>query len=302
MEHSTSYGFVWERGYHTAPVLINAARRIQQTGWFSSFTNDYWVFDYSISNYGRYKVGRHSRSWLPRPPRVGHLYPPGITYFEDLRKVSKPIEDIWVIFAGGENAGLPKLIPKGYSYARFFDPEGLCQALLQKTALIGKEEGDSGFWKAQSVFCEFIGLLDLSRPVGKQTYQIISGVQKPGHSAWLTSVQEYLQTQCARPVCLDDIAHHCNVSVSTLCHRYHAETGQSPINDHLKLRIELVKNLLLKGQRLKEIAEGTGFYDQYHLSKMFKQLTGLSPRQFIRSLTEDHVRCPAFGQMRQAKP
>lgn len=285
MNKPSSYGFVWETKYRAGPMLINAAGRVQKNGWFlSKIVNDYWVFDYSISDYGRYKVGKRSRVWRERPARIGHLYPPHVPYTEDLRKAPKPIEDAWVIFTGGELVGLHKLIPKNYLYARFIDPEGLCHPLLQKAARIGKEEGNAGFWKAQAVLCELIGLLIASRHVEHESYQIGSTRQKSGLSSWAESVQDYLQTQCARPLHLNEIARHFNVSLSTLCHRYHAETGESPINARLRMRVEIAKTLLLKGQTLKAIAVETGFCDPYHLSKMFKQVTGLSPREFVESL------------------
>lgn len=287
MNKPASYGFVWETKYRAGPVLINATSRVQQNGWFSpKIVNYYWAFDYSISDYGRYKVGRRSRIWEERPPQIGHLYPPRVPYSEDLRKAPKPIEDAWVIFTGGERIGLHKLIPKGYLYARFIDPEGLCRPLLLKAARIGKDEGNSGFWKAQAVFCELIGLLISSRHVEKESYQIAADSLKPGFSSWAESVHDYLQTQCAHPLHLNEIAHHFNVSLSTLCHRYHLETGESPIKARLRMRVEIAKTLLLKGQTLKTIAAETGFCDPYHLSKTFKQVTGLSPRQFIESLTK----------------
>jgi len=291
MVNELSYGFVWETKYGGMPLLINAAKRVRKKGWFSPrLINDYWVFDYSISSYGRYKVGGRSRAWQERPARVGHLYPPRVPYTEDLRKAPLPIEDAWVIFKGGDAIGLRHIIPSGYLYAKFLDPEGLCLPLLEKAALIGREEGGAGFWKAQAVLCDIVGLLTSAKPVQAETYEIGAGNTNVNSSSWLASVREYLRSQYHHPIRLDDLARHFNTSVSTLCHRYHDETGQSPINDHLRMRIELVKTMLLKGQRLKEIAEETGFYDLYHLSKMFKQLTGLSSRQFVRSLAKNASR------------
>ena len=51
----------------------------------------------------------------------------------------------------------------------------------------------------------------------------------------------------------------------------------------IELRIGLAKNLLLRGQRLKNIAQQTGFSDEYHLSKTFKRVEGKSPKQFTAS-------------------
>ena len=287
MNKPASYGFVWETKYRACPVLINATSRVQKNGGVSpKIINNYWVFDYSISQYGRYKVGKRSRAWEERLPQVGHLYPPRIPYIEDLRKAPGPIEDAWVVFTGGELAGLQRLIPKGHLYARFIDPEGLCKPLLQKAARIGKEEGNAGFWKAQAVLCEIIGLLISSKHIKNESYQIGADSRKPALSSWSASVHDYLQAQCAQPLHLNEIARHFNVSLSTLCHRYHAETGESPINVRLRMRVEIAKTLLLKGQTLKTIAVETGFCDPYHLSKIFKQTTGLSPRQFIESLTK----------------
>jgi AraC-like DNA-binding protein len=287
MAQAMSYGFVWERKYHAGPVLISAVSRVQKNGGLSStIINHYWVFDYSISPYGRYKVGARARHWHERPPRVGHLYPPRVPYVEDLRKAPRPIEDAWVIFTGGEQIGLQKLIPPGHLYARFIDPEGLCQPLLQKAARIGSKEGNAGFWKAQAVLCEIIGLLTSSRHGKNESYQIAGERRRADLSAWAESVQDYLQAQCTRPLHLREIARHFNVSLSTLCHRYQAETGEAPIMARLRMRIDLAKNLLLKGQTLKIISAATGFCDPYHLSKTFKRMVGLSPKQFVASLTK----------------
>ena len=49
----------------------------------------------------------------------------------------------------------------------------------------------------------------------------------------------------------------------------------------------LVPRLLAKGYRLKEIARQAGFADEFHLSKTFKQMEGMSPRAYRqRALAE----------------
>jgi transcriptional regulator GlxA family with amidase domain len=72
--------------------------------------------------------------------------------------------------------------------------------------------------------------------------------------------------------------------VSTLAHRYRQETGEPPMLKLTRLRINLAKGLLLKGQPLKAIAEAAGFSDAFHLSKTFKRLEGAAPKHFLASL------------------
>jgi transcriptional regulator GlxA family with amidase domain len=47
-----------------------------------------------------------------------------------------------------------------------------------------------------------------------------------------------------------------------------------------EIRIETASHLLLRGEKLKTIAAMTGFCDEYHLSKTFKQVTGRKPKNY----------------------
>ena len=56
----------------------------------------------------------------------------------------------------------------------------------------------------------------------------------------------------------------------------------APVAAYRALRIDRAKALLLRGIPLHTIAEELGFSDAFHLSKAFKQVTGLAPRHFLR--------------------
>jgi len=80
------------------------------------------------------------------------------------------------------------------------------------------------------------------------------------------------------------------MSVSALAHRYRAATGETPMTTVKRARLDLAKGLLAKGYRLKEIASQVGFADEFHLSKTFKQVEGVSPRAYHRAaLTRGEV-------------
>jgi YesN/AraC family two-component response regulator len=57
------------------------------------------------------------------------------------------------------------------------------------------------------------------------------------------------------------------------------ETGESPINYLIKIRLEKAKDILLNSDSgsIKNIANQVGYDDVYHFSKLFKKYYGISP-------------------------
>jgi YesN/AraC family two-component response regulator len=60
------------------------------------------------------------------------------------------------------------------------------------------------------------------------------------------------------------------------------ETGESPINYLIKIRLEKAKEILLNENSgsIKSIANHVGYDDVYHFSKLFKKYYGISPLYF----------------------
>jgi AraC-like DNA-binding protein len=93
-----------------------------------------------------------------------------------------------------------------------------------------------------------------------------------------------MKSHLSERLTLRRLAREAHVAVSTLSHAYRSQTGEPPMATLMRYRIDAAKGLLLKGYRLKAIAEQTAFSDAFHLSKAFKKLEGRSPRAFLRSL------------------
>jgi AraC family transcriptional regulator len=82
---------------------------------------------------------------------------------------------------------------------------------------------------------------------------------------------------------LNDLARQAGVSRFHFARLFRVSTGDSPMAYLLKSRIERAKQMLLQDDRpVCEIAAVLGFCDQSHLTRTFRRLTGLTPREFAR--------------------
>ena len=243
----------------------------------------FWVLDYSCRHCGLTRVGTPKSPWRERLPSVAHLYPPGTAYWEDTRSVAGMMEGAWVVFAGGDEAGLRECIPKNQSYARINDPNGLILAKLHAAAVVGSEKGAAGFWEAQGILCSLLQLLRQLAPAVEGEDLTTAPVPTPG--SFVKTVDAFLSGRVGGSVSLAEIAKAVHVSPSTLSHRYAAESGRSPLAAFHAMRLEIARALLMQGLKLDAVAGQTGFCDAYHLSKAFSRHFAMSPADYRRRIS-----------------
>jgi AraC-like DNA-binding protein len=90
----------------------------------------------------------------------------------------------------------------------------------------------------------------------------------------------YLNENYENKISLDQIAHNMYLSPVYISKIFKEETGESPINYLIKIRLEKAKDILLnnlEGDSIKSIANRVGYEDVYHFSKLFKKYYGISP-------------------------
>jgi len=279
-------GYTWDRRAGVAPALLTAwrvARRLKNA--CARYKHPAWVLDYAVNNCGAYRVGSASHDWQVRLPRTAHLYAPETTYWEDHSGLRRSIcHSAHLTFLGGEAAGLGTLIDERARYARFVDPDGILGDLIEEIAVEGSDRMEAGFWMAQGRFNQVIDLLLGATNRHNETREIAPSLSVASLSPFVRAVDNYLAARLAQKVTLSALANHLHISVSSLSHRYRAEAGETTMARLIRMRINLAKGMLLKGQPLKVIALAAGFSDAYHLSKTFKNLEGLSPRSFLERL------------------
>lgn len=89
----------------------------------------------------------------------------------------------------------------------------------------------------------------------------------------------YLNENYEHKISLEQIAHNMYLSPVYISKIFKEETGESPINYLIKIRLEKAKEILpnTDSGSIKNIANQVGYDDVYHFSKLFKKYYGISP-------------------------
>ena len=96
----------------------------------------------------------------------------------------------------------------------------------------------------------------------------------------------YLNENYEHKISLDQIAHNMYLSPVYISKIFKEETGESPINYLIKIRLEKARDILMTSDSgsIKNIANSVGYDDVYHFSKLFKKYYGISPLYYKKSL------------------
>lgn len=239
-----------------------------------------WVIDYSFLGGMRYRVGSRWNCWRTRDRHSARLYAPGQFLWEDPSQMRRQeCLSAYIIFTGGDSIGLRSLTGKD-GVAEFSDKAGLLAAPLREIAEVGQAMGEAGFCRANALMWQVIGLLLASRPAGDHRLIVAPRTARRARSALCRRIEAYFESHAHEKITRAILAREFHLSVSSLSHSYRAETGMSPMQKLIRVRINRAKHLILRGAGLKQVAEETGFNDQFHLSKTFKRIEGMSPRLF----------------------
>ncbi len=98
----------------------------------------------------------------------------------------------------------------------------------------------------------------------------------------------YLNENYACKISLDQIAQNLYLSPVYISKLFKEETGESPINYLIKIRLEKAKDMLEKEVQgsVKSVAKNVGYDDVYHFSKLFKKYYGISPLNYRKKVTQ----------------
>ena len=97
-------------------------------------------------------------------------------------------------------------------------------------------------------------------------------------SVIVSTLVSFLNENYMRPVSLETISKSIYLSPTYVSKVFKEETGETPINYMIKLRLSKAREMLLEGgHSIKEVARSVGYEDVYYFSKLFKKYNHISP-------------------------
>ncbi|MEL6856028.1 MAG: AraC family transcriptional regulator [Cyanobacteria bacterium J06607_13] len=95
--------------------------------------------------------------------------------------------------------------------------------------------------------------------------------------AILTRLDEYVEAHCERGFTVAELSQVAGCPQFYLSRTFKLATGQSPYQYVLERRLARACELLISSLPLTEVAAVYGFYDQAHLTRIFKKQLGTTP-------------------------
>lgn len=106
-----------------------------------------------------------------------------------------------------------------------------------------------------------------------------------GRARWLRRARDYVRAHALRGFSVADVASEVGVDPAHLMRRYAAHYGVTLGNEARRQRVAHACRMLATPETsLGDVALAAGFADQSHLSRVFKDHTGLTPREYRTTL------------------
>ncbi len=292
-QNSPFGGYTWFAPPTTEFALLNVTECKRPHDWHTfRISNPDWVLNVFHNGGALVRMNSERNDWVRREAFVAHLYPPGFTYWEDIRPLNEPLFSSWINFRVGPGLGLDRYVANAKGYAEFLDPEHKLKELLHQMHLTAISQGDDAYWELMPSFFSAIALLKRAVPISPGSYRIIGDAAVHHSHPVVIEVQGFLRDHVSEPVRLASVARKARMSVSALIRRYKAETGETPMKTLQRMRVNMAKTHLVRGGTLETVAKRLGFCDAYHLSKTFKRIEGIPPRKFLAAVRQAQQATP----------
>lgn len=162
-----------------------------------------------------------------------------------------------------------------------------CSNLYYYIASFFENEEDSDFPYAVNIMGELNRLGSMDQIIqwitwfGKAVGQAIQKKKGTKADVIITLVQNYVMAHYKEKITLSQVAEELNISQGYLSSVFKKQTGNNFSEYVSEIKIEKAKELIETHQYMMyEVSDMLGFDTQYYFSKVFKKVTGFTPREY----------------------
>lgn len=128
-----------------------------------------------------------------------------------------------------------------------------------------------------------LSVMPLEREGGQAQFIVHDQPPTPRGSA-LEPVLTWMEENCAKELTLEDVAAYAGMSTRTLNRRFREQTGTTPLQWLLRVRVRRAQHLLeATGHAVDRIAGEVGFGSPTAFRERFKRVVGTSPNAYRAS-------------------
>ena len=99
----------------------------------------------------------------------------------------------------------------------------------------------------------------------------------------MESIDQYIVTHLNEVFSLQDLSTPFSLSKTYICRLFRDYKEMSFKDYIIGIKVDKAKELLQKGENVKNVSEYLGYIDQFYFSKVFKKRTGITPSEYIKN-------------------
>jgi AraC-like DNA-binding protein len=106
----------------------------------------------------------------------------------------------------------------------------------------------------------------------------LSGIESSDRAVIVNSLMQYMNENYMNQISLETISKKIYLSPAYISKVFKEETGETPINYLIKIRLSKAREMLMTGGlSVKSVARAVGYDDAYYFSKLYKKYHGIAP-------------------------
>ncbi|MBQ7095121.1 MAG: AraC family transcriptional regulator [Clostridia bacterium] len=250
---------VMDRGYHSFSPMQFGWEACAPSHSYGPAVRSHWLLHYIVRGKGRFH--REGKVYELSAGDLFIIEPEMETYYE--ADSFHPWEYIWIGFTADDG------MPCCFNQAVISCVEA-GKVFLEMKRCAERENGRSAFLAAR--IWDLVALLQ---------------EQGRGPIGYVEQAIQCMQAEYPHGITVSEIADRLNLDRSYFSNYFKKETGRSPQQYLIDLRMERAAFLLRK-ERLRPtvVAASTGFSDLFTFSKAFKKYFGVSPREYQNKVAQ----------------